>query len=144
MSEKHEISPPVGRNEKICWPASSDKVWMEFDDRVCKMVIEAQKNKPFQEKMKIHCDIVYSEGFRWFDILDHAKKDRTASGYSNRVQKLIDALVRERRTLRKKLNRSCSDIERDGCRLVLKYLAAKLKMLRQAEARKKKQWEKRR
>ena len=65
MSEKHGISPPVGRNE-ICWPASNDKVWMEFDDRVCKMVIEAQKNKPFQEKMKIRsrCGIVYSEGVR--------------------------------------------------------------------------------
>ena len=92
--------------------------------------------------MILHCEIVYNEGVRWFGILDQAKKDSNASGYSNRRQKLIDALVRERRTVRKKLKRSCSDIEGDSCRVLLKDLAARLKKLRQAEARKKKQWEK--
>ena len=126
MSEKHGISPPVGRNEKIYWPASNDKVWMEFDDRVCKKIIEAQKNKPFQEKIKVHCELVYNEGVRWFGILDRAEKDVTSSVHSNRRQKLIDALVRERRTLRKKVKRSCSDIERDRYKLLLKDLATRL------------------
>ena len=87
---------------------------MEFDDRVCKKIIdlEAQKNKSFQEKMKVHCELVYNEGVRWFRILDRTKKDVTASVHFNRRQNLIDALVRERRTLRKKVKRSCSDIER--------------------------------
>ena len=142
MSEKHGISPPVGRNEKICWPASNEKVWVEFDDRVCKKVIEAQKNKPYQEKMKVHCEIVYNEGVKWFGILSNGRQNVDTSGYSNRRQKLIDALVRERRSLRKNLKRSCSDIERDRYMLLLKDLATRLKKLRNAEARKKKQWEK--
>ena len=92
--------------------------------------------------MKVHCELVYKEVVRWLGILDRAEKDVTSSVYSNKRQKLIDALVRERRPLRKKLKRSCSDIERDSCRSLLKYLADRLKKLRQAEARKKKQWEK--
>ncbi len=27
LSEKHGISPPAGRNEKISWPTSNDKGW---------------------------------------------------------------------------------------------------------------------
>ena len=143
MSEKHGVSPPVGRNEKICWPASNDKVWLEFDDRVCKKVIEAQKNKPFQEKMKVHCEVVYDEAVRWFGIVEKAKKEAPASCYFNRRQKQIDSLVRERRTLRKKFKRACSDIERGSCGSLLKDVAVRLKKLRQAEARKKKQRERR-
>ena len=71
-----------------------------------------------------------------------AKKDVAASVHFNRRQKLIDALVRERRTLRKKVKRSCSDIERDRYKLLLKDLATRLRKLWHAEARKKKQWEK--
>ena len=47
---------------------------MDFDDTVCKMVIEAQNNKPFQEKMKMHCEIVYNEGVMWFGILNKLRK----------------------------------------------------------------------
>ena len=64
LSEKHGISPPAGRNEKISWPASNDKAWEEFDKRVCEKLKVAQKDKPFQEKMKVHCEIVYEEAVR--------------------------------------------------------------------------------
>ena len=44
--------------------------------------------------------------------------------------------------LRKKLKRSCTDVERNRFSLLLKELVAKLKKLRHAETRRKKQWEK--
>ncbi|MCP4487171.1 MAG: hypothetical protein GY820_07625, partial [Gammaproteobacteria bacterium] len=104
LSEKHGISPPAGRNEKISWPASNDKAWEEFDKRVCEKLKVAQKDKPFQEKMKVHCEVVYEEAVRWFGIVEKPKKTAPDRGtFINRRQKRINSLVKERRVLRKKL-----------------------------------------
>ena len=112
LSEKHGVSPPAGRNEKICWPASNDKAWLEFDDRVCEKLKVVQKNKPFQEKMKVHCEVVYEEAVRWFGVVEKPKKTVPGVVFGNRRQKRIDSLVKERRSLRKKLKRASSDVEK--------------------------------
>jgi len=142
MSEKHGVSPPAGRNEKIRWPVSTDKSWMEFDDRVCEKLKVAQMNMPFQKRMEVHCDVVYEEAVRWFGIVEH-KEVAPAVVHSNRRQKQFDTLVKERRILRKKLRRASSDIEKDGYKALLKDVADRLKKVRRAEARRKKQHERR-
>jgi hypothetical protein len=142
LSEKHGVSPPAGRNEKIRWPASNDKSWVEFDDRVCEKLKVAQMNKPFQRRMGVHCDVVYEEAVRWFGIVEH-KEVAPAVVHTNRRQKQIDTLVKERKVLRKKLRRASSDIEKDGYKALLKDVAERLKKVRRAEARRKKQRERR-
>ena len=52
-------------------------------------------------------------------------------------------MIMERRGLRRKVRKATSDIEREGYQALLKGLAEKLMKLRRAEARKKKQREKR-
>ena len=143
LSEKHGISPPAGRNEKICWPASNDKAWVEFDKRVCEKLKVVQKDKPFQEKMKVHCEVVYEEAVRWFGIVEKPKKTAPGVVFTNRRQKRIDSLVKERRILRKKLKKASSDIEKNGFEALLKDVAEQLRKLRRAEARRKKQRERR-
>ena len=143
LSEKHGVSPPAGRNEKICWPASNDKAWLEFDDRVCEKLTLTQKNKPYQEKMRVHCEVVYEEAVRWFGIVEKPSKE-VAVVHANRRQKQIDSLVRERRSLRKRLRKASSDIEKDGYEALLKDVAERLKKVRRAETRRKKQRERRR
>ncbi|MCP3679898.1 MAG: hypothetical protein GY782_06350, partial [Gammaproteobacteria bacterium] len=144
LSEKHGISPPAGRNEKISWPASNDKAWEEFDKRVCEKLKVAQKDKPFQEKMKVHCEVVYEEAVRWFGIVEKPKKTAPDRGtFINRRQKRINSLVKERRVLRKKLKKATTDIEKNGFEALLKDVAEQLRKLRRAEARRKKQRERR-
>ena len=144
LSEKHGISPPAGRNKKISWPASNDNAWEEFDKRVCEKLKVAQKDKPFQEKMKVHCEVVYEEAVRWFGMVEKPKKTAPDRGtFTNRRQKRINSLVKERRVLRKKLKKATTDIEKNGFEALLKDVAEQLRKLRRAEARRKKQWERR-
>ena len=144
LTEKHELFPPADRNEKIRWPASNDKSWKEFDVRTSEKLKTRQRDKQFQEKMKIHCDVVYEEGVRWFGLLDKSRQAAASQVQPNRRQLRIESLVGERRELRKKLRKANTDIERDGYGALLKVLAEKLMSLRRAEARKKKQAQRRR
>ena len=143
LSEKHGISPPAGRNEKIRWPASNDKAWDEFDKRVCEKLKEKLKDKPFQEKMKAHCEVVYEEAVRWFGVIEKPRKPASVVVLVSRRQKRIDSLIIERRVLRKKLKKATTDIEKSGFEALLKDVAEQLGKLRRAEARRKKQRERR-
>ena len=143
LTENLDLQPPADRKEKIRWPVGNDKVWGEFDARVSVRLKEELRNKPFQERMRVHCDVVYEEGVRWFGVIEGLEAGAQRQVHPNRRQVKIDSLIVERRELRKKVRKATSDIEREGYQALLKVLADKLMKLRRAEARKKKQRERR-
>ena len=144
LTERHGLEPPPARKERINWPKSTDKAWEEFDLRVSLRLKEVQKNLRFQERMKSHCDVVYEEGVKWFGVKEVGGRTESVNRTGDRRAAKIVALVRERRDLRKSLRRAQTELEREGFKALIKVISEKLSKLRRAEARRKKQAEKRR
>ena len=144
LSERHGLEPPSARKEKVKWPKSNDKVWEEFDARVCERMKEEQQGLRFQERIQSHCDVVYEEGVKWFGIMEMGVGEERVSRTGDRRAKRISLLVRERRELRKSLRRAQTDVEKDGFKALIKLKNEELRKLRRAEARRKKQADKRR
>ena len=105
---------------------------------------EAQKNLRFQERMRSHCDVVYEEGVMWFGLTETAERIEPVNRSGDRRSARITALVRERRILRKSLRGAKSELEQNGFRALIKTLNEQLSKLRRADARRKKQADKRR
>ncbi|KAL5270090.1 hypothetical protein ACHWQZ_G003546 [Mnemiopsis leidyi] len=138
------FNPPPARKEKIRWPKSNDATWEEFDLRVSMKLKEVQKTLRFQERMRSHCDVVYEEGVRWFDLTETAERIEPVNRSGDRRSARITTLVRERRILRKSLRGAKSELEQNGFRALIKTLNEQFTKLRRAEARRKKQADKRR
>ncbi|XP_063688413.1 uncharacterized protein LOC134821641 [Bolinopsis microptera] len=144
LSKSSSIDPPAPKKPKVKWPAAKDERWVEFDVSVSKRVRQEQKGKPFQEKMVSHCDTVYDDGVKWFGLVIDGAESGKGLRFANRRQEEIDKLVIERRVLRRKARKACSQSVKDGFNALLRGLAEKLCKLRRAEARRKKQREVRR
>ncbi|XP_063688236.1 uncharacterized protein LOC134821425 [Bolinopsis microptera] len=144
LSKSSSIDPPAPKKPKVKWPAAKDERWVEFDVSVSKRVRQEQKGKPFQEKMVSHCDTVYDDGVKWFGLVIDGAESGKGLRFANRRQEEIDKLVIERRVLRRKARKACSQSVKDGFNALLRGLAEKLRKLRRAEARRKKQREVRR
>ena len=112
--------------------------------RVSLRLKEVQKNLRFQERMKSHCEVVYEEGLRWFGVKEVGATTESVNKTGDRRATKIVMLVRERRELRKSLRRAQTDLEKDGLKALIKVISEKLSKLRRAEARRKKQADKRR
>ena len=97
----------------------------------------------FQERMKCHCDVLYEEGVRWFGTIDMEGQRKSMDVSRDRRAKRIACLVVERRELRKKLRKAETETVQDGFKALIKVLNEKISKLRRAEARRKKQAEKR-
>ncbi len=52
----------------------TDEAWEEFDNKVYENLNEKFKDKPFQKKLKGHCEVVYGEAVRWFGIIEKPRK----------------------------------------------------------------------
>lgn len=144
LSERHGLEPPPARKEKVKWPKSNDKAWEEFDLRVCERMKEEQKGLRFQERMRSHCEVVYEEGVKWFGLIEMEVGRERVNKTGDRRTKKIAALVAERRELRKKVRRARTEMEKNGFKALIKVLNGQLTKLRRAEARRKKQADKRR
>ena len=140
--ENASLEPPANRKDRVKWPAANDKRWEEFDDEVTEEVKRLQEGKGFQERMVIHCKVVYEEGLKRFGCEDRAERKKKGPCFPNRRKVLIDSLVADRKKLRKELRRATTEIEKDGYQALLKVLAERLMKLRRAERRRLKQREK--
>ena len=144
LVENSELEPPAERNQRIKWPAANDKRWESFDSVVVERIKEEQEGKSFQERMVVHCEVLYEEGLKQFGTSGEGVGKERGPCYSNRRQGKIDSLVADRRELRKKLRKARTEVEKDGYQALLKVLAESLMKLRRAEKRRKKQREQRR
>jgi len=128
----------------IEWPKASDTSWREFDIRTVEIIKTAYKNKSCQDKMAIHCQVIYDEGVRWFGVkANHESKKKEQGlmkGGANRRQKEIDSLIKRRRELKKKPREVSMTKEEEAA--ALKKITQSLKRLRKAERRRVKQVEK--
>ena len=97
--------------------------------------------KSFQEKMKVHCDVIYEEGQKLFGVSEGVKRARgmKEGQYASRREERIRSVVLEKRELRKNIRQAQCSIMRDGYKALLDELDMKHKRLRRAEKRRKKQ-----
>ena len=139
LAENISFEPPSGRSEKIKWPAANDKMWEKFDLVVVGKLKEIQEGKTFQDRMNLHCKVVYEEGREMFGCVDNKCGKKMVPSYTNRRKKLIEKLIDERRGLRRSLRMATTNIDKNHFQTLLKTLAQKLSKLRVAEKRREKQ-----
>jgi len=141
LHKNGSLEPPACKRERVKWPASTDAQWNVFDESVMKRLLVEQKGKRFQEKMTLHCDAVYEEGTRLFGLRESDCTQVKAQCFNNRRKEVINGLVVERKSLRRKARKARSLIEKEGYGALLRVLAEKLMKLRRAESRRLKQRE---
>ena len=139
LSTPHDLTPPSQRNEKLTWPKTCDKRWEEFDDKVS-IILKSKMSKcpTFQEKMKMHCEVVYEEGVKMFGVIEARSVDSVPVCLSRREVR-IKKIVEEKRDLRKKIRLAQCSLTREGYSVLLDELNSHHKKLRKAEKRRSKQ-----
>ncbi len=68
--------------------------------------------------------MLHEESVRWFGIAEKPKKTAPGVAFTNRHQKRINSLAKERRVLRKKLKKATTDIEKNGFEALFKNVVS--------------------